>query len=363
MPEPGAHSPLPFTSDDVRAALDELEQLGPDSDESVDVDDVEGPSASAPSNGRNPQVAGSQPAASSASALPSHILGNLPRIDGDANERAERENIQSATRVEVVRPSAANPQPRSYQGDLVEGDADPGEADAASRLDAPDGAQEYDAGSDGNDAEDGGDWDDEPYDQRAADASVEKRRRKPHAGKVIVGIVVLLVIVAVGVAGYFAWDRWGRYDDRADVQGDWYVEGTAAPVSIDAGAIHLAQNVAYKYELDDREKTLTYTFGNWEGAGRYRFSADRKHLMLVDGEFDGKDTTVDDILHSFQDVASRVTGSGVEFPEGEGIIVLNRNPNPVALVARQMSEQIAAKKAPQEDSQEDEEYDEYEEYE
>ena len=169
--------------------------------------------------------------------------------------------------------------------------------------------------------------------------------RKSCLRRAVVTLVVVLVVAAVAVASLFSWNRWGRYDDHADMQGEWYVEGTAVPVSIDAGAIHLSDSVAYKYAIDDREKTISYAFGNWEGQGRYWFSDDRAHLVLTDGDFDGAATTVDDFAQAFQGLVAQASGGTPELPSGEGTVALSREPDPQALAEQEKAQKAAASKA------------------
>lgn len=90
-----------------------------------------------------------------------------------------------------------------------------------------------------------------------------------------------MVVVTVGS---FSWGRWLRYDDAADFQGAWYANGTTSLVTVDGQEIHLTSDVAYGYTLDTGAKTITFTFGDLQGQGRYRFSADRSELVITDGD-------------------------------------------------------------------------------
>ena len=96
-------------------------------------------------------------------------------------------------------------------------------------------------------------------------------------------IVILLLLAAVVAAGLFAWDRWFRYDDTRDFQGDWVSAGTAAAVYVDGKTIELTPEIHYAYQLDTWQKTITYTFGDLKGSGIYRFSADRTKLVIIEG--------------------------------------------------------------------------------
>lgn len=144
-------------------------------------------------------------------------------------------------------------------------------------------------------------------------ASVRRKRKtepRTLAKRVVLVLIALLVIVAVALASYFAWDRWGRYDDAADIQGQWYIDGTAAPIIIDAQTMQLADNVAYSYEIDPQEKTIRFSFGSWKGQGRYRFSDDRQRLLIMDGEYSGVGNLLDDLFTPFDAMVS----AGVQQP-------------------------------------------------
>ena len=129
------------------------------------------------------------------------------------------------------------------------------------------------------------------------------------------------MVVAVIAVALFAFNRWGRYDDHADLQGTWYVIGTEVPITIDAETIRFNEEVSYNYEINSREKTISYTFGPMAGQGRYWFSDDRKHLVITDGDgYTAAGTTVDDLIHAFLDFSTSAGGGIVEMPQGEGII-------------------------------------------
>ena len=165
--------------------------------------------------------------------------------------------------------------------------------------------------SDGEGVEDGDDG--LAYSQEDGEADGEsasaKRTRpkadpKTRAKRIAIAIVAILVISAVALASYLAWDRWGRYDDASDIQGQWYVEGTATSIVIDGQTMQLADDVAYNYEIDPQEKTIRFWFGSWEGEGRYRFSDDRQRLLIIDGQYSGVGNLFDDLFVSFDAMAT-----------------------------------------------------------
>ncbi len=163
-------------------------------------------------------------------------------------------------------------------------------------------------------------------------------KRKLRTVLIVVGVILGLLLVA-GIL--FAWNRWLRFDDHTDMQGEWYVVGTAVPVTIDESSIRLTADVTYEYEINTQDKTIRYKFGPMEGQGRYWFSDDRLHLVITDGDsYTASSTAVDDLLHMFSDLPDKVTGSEVKLPEGEGIIAFSRTPDAEAL-AKQKSEEAA----------------------
>lgn len=93
---------------------------------------------------------------------------------------------------------------------------------------------------------------------------------------------LLALLVAVGL---FGWDRWLRYDDAQDFQGEWlYQNGeVTATVYIDDEDIAFTADVAYPYQLDPFAKTIEFTFSDLKGSGLYRFSLDRQTLIIAEG--------------------------------------------------------------------------------
>lgn len=85
------------------------------------------------------------------------------------------------------------------------------------------------------------------------------RRRWPWC--VALGVLAVLLVAAAG----FSWDRWLRYDDARELQGEWQVDGTTRVIVIDGASIMLTDDVAYAYTIDPTAKTIEFTFGNMEG--------------------------------------------------------------------------------------------------
>ena len=139
----------------------------------------------------------------------------------------------------------------------------------------------------------------------------------------VAGSVLLVVLLIVGG---FSWDRWLRYDDAAEFQGEWQTHGTTAVVVIDGETIKLTEDVSWSYTLDTDAKTISYTFGNMEGSGRYRFSLDRSQLVISDGDgYSWLSTLTDDIAWQFDQLVRAIQGQPQEEPQsGAGCTVLDR---------------------------------------
>lgn len=155
--------------------------------------------------------------------------------------------------------------------------------------------------------------------------SVRRVQKPKRLGLWIAIAVVVLIAVA---ASLFAWDRWARYDDAADFQGEWHVADSANTVTIDGESIHLTDKEAYAYTMDAGVKTLTFTFGDLSGQARYRFSADRTQVAIQDGEFGAMDTLASDIAWAWSCLIGTITGQSSASPSlGEGSLVLTREPS------------------------------------
>ena len=150
----------------------------------------------------------------------------------------------------------------------------------------------------------------------------------------VVAVLVAIAMVVIMV-GSFSWGRWLRYDDAADFQGAWYANGTTSLVTVDGQEIHLTSDVAYGYTLDTGAKTITFTFGDLQGQGRYRFSADRSELVITDGDgFSFWGNLFSDIGWQFGQLISGLQGKEVPREEVvDGVTVLDRTPGEGAVAA------------------------------
>ena len=100
-----------------------------------------------------------------------------------------------------------------------------------------------------------------------------------------------VAIVAVVVGAFFVWNAFFRYDDAADIQGEWRTQENAMTVVIDVSNIRMP-DLEYSYEIDTASKRLTFHFSELTGSGTYSFSSDRSTLTIVEGEGDAATTTV-----------------------------------------------------------------------
>ena len=130
-----------------------------------------------------------------------------------------------------------------------------------------------------------------PRNRPSRKGSVAKPRSSEHRNRILKIVAVCLAAVLVAcaaVAAFWAWDTWLRFDDSADIQGEWLTANGTALVVIDAEEIHMPDSVDFKYTLDTNNKTISYTFVDLTGGGSYEFSRDRATLTIT--ESDGSQT-------------------------------------------------------------------------
>ena len=106
--------------------------------------------------------------------------------------------------------------------------------------------------------------------------------------KIVAACLAAVLVACAAVAAFWAWDTWLRFDDSADIQGEWLTANGTALVVIDAEEIHMPDSVDFKYTLDTNDKTISYTFVDLTGGGSYEFSRDRVTLTIT--ESDGSQT-------------------------------------------------------------------------
>lgn len=153
----------------------------------------------------------------------------------------------------------------------------------------------------------------------AASENGEGKRRPSIVRLVLVAIVAVLIVVEGG----FCLMRWA-VDDALDMQGSWYVNGSASTIAITGESIVLAEDVAYEYSIDEGAKTISYSFGIMEGQGRYRFSLDRAQLAIIDGEYTFMDTLTSDIAWTFEALIAQIKGEPLAPGAGDNAMLLTR---------------------------------------
>lgn len=183
--------------------------------------------------------------------------------------------------------------------------------------------------------------------EAAAAAEASRARHRRRARLAAVSAVVAVVLVIGVVVGGFSWLRWFSGDDASDIQGTWYLAGTATPIEITEDRINLTDDVSYRYSLDAADKTIAFTFTNLAGSGCYRFSLDRQELALFDGSFTGLDTLGRDIGWTIEALVKKLQGDRLAPAEAgaEGLTLLSRKPAAGASSAKgDASEDAAASK-------------------
>lgn len=179
-------------------------------------------------------------------------------------------------------------------------------------------------------------------------SSLPTRRRRWPRRVALVLIALILIVVAA-----FLWDRWLRYDDAYDVQGEWQAQDSTKIIVIDEASIKLTDEVAYPYTLDSTAKTMSFTFGAMSGSGRYRFSADRSQLIITDGSsYSTVSTLLEDIVWTGDTLVRVIQGHEPEYPSGDGVTVLARISRNAAAAP---SEGVLSSASSQESTESDEE--------
>ena len=146
------------------------------------------------------------------------------------------------------------------------------------------------------------------------DKRVSEQRRK-HRRKValVIALATLAAIVIAAVVTFCVF-RWGYFDDATDIEGEWRIDGNDSTVLIEDGRFVLTDEISYEYEIDPFSKTLTFEFGNLDGSARYRFSTDRDHLALQDGDFDAMTNLTNDIPWTIEALIDCINGSEAKDP-------------------------------------------------
>lgn len=101
----------------------------------------------------------------------------------------------------------------------------------------------------------------------------------------LIGSLVVIVLLAIGT-GLLAWNQWLRYDDNADIQGTWVIDGTSQTITITDTDIVMTADVSYPYTLDTFQKTISFSFKQYNGSGSYAFSPERTTLVITETDAD-----------------------------------------------------------------------------
>lgn len=107
------------------------------------------------------------------------------------------------------------------------------------------------------------------------------RGRKRKAAWAVAFSAFAIVVVT---SGLLFWNAYLRFDDAADLRGEWQVSDASMTMVIDASSIKMPDALVYEYELDTWEKTISFSFEDLSGKGTYRFSSDRKGVAIQEGE-------------------------------------------------------------------------------
>lgn len=186
-------------------------------------------------------------------------------------------------------------------------------------------------------------------------AAARNLRRSKLRTALITAAVVVLVVVIIG--GVLYWNRCIRYNDKADMQGTWYVAGSVVPITIDDDAIHFTDDVSYTYSVDPAEKTIDVSLALMEGKSYYRFSNDRQYLVIAKDDSEAaKSVASQGPARLIDDFASLFGIDNFNMPEGDGVVVLERKPSVLsAIYEREASEVVAVKAAAEERARQEEE--------
>ena len=110
-------------------------------------------------------------------------------------------------------------------------------------------------------------------------------KRKGLSHRFLIGSLVVIVLLAIGT-GLLAWNQWLRYDDNADIQGTWVIDGTSQTITITDTDIVMTADVSYPYTLDTFQKTISFSFKQYNGSGSYAFSSERTTLVITETDAD-----------------------------------------------------------------------------
>lgn len=112
--------------------------------------------------------------------------------------------------------------------------------------------------------------------------SVKAKSRKRRLSRRFMIIACSIVAVLAIATGLLSWNQWLRYDDAADIQGTWVIDGSSATITVTDSEIKMSDDVSYSYSLDTFSKTISFSFGKYTGSGSYAFSPERDTLVITE---------------------------------------------------------------------------------
>lgn len=115
--------------------------------------------------------------------------------------------------------------------------------------------------------------------------SVEAKTSKGLSRRFLIVSMAIIFVLIVGT-GLLAWNQWFRFDDAADIQGSWTIDGTEQTITFTPTDINMTAEVSYPYELDTFQKTISFSFEQYSGSGSYAFSPDRNELYITETDAD-----------------------------------------------------------------------------
>ena len=110
-------------------------------------------------------------------------------------------------------------------------------------------------------------------------------KRKGISRRFLIGSLVVILLLVIGT-GLLAWNQWFRYDDAADIQGTWVIDGSSKSITINETDIVMTDDVSYPYTLDTFQKTISFSFKQYSGSGSYAFSPERTTLVITETDAD-----------------------------------------------------------------------------
>lgn len=110
-------------------------------------------------------------------------------------------------------------------------------------------------------------------------------KRKGISRRFLIGSLIVIILLVIGT-GLLAWNQWFRYDDTADIQGTWVIDGSNQSITINETDIVMTSDVSYPYTLDTFQKTISFSFKQYSGSGSYAFSPERTTLVITETDAD-----------------------------------------------------------------------------